>query len=82
MGSDLQEATEVDNSSDAELRISTLLKLAEIYAGDLIASARRIRDSGFFEVFYTQTVQSIVQGDLYKVFFSYFKKDNLEAIFN
>ncbi len=68
---------EVDNSSDAELRISTLLKLAEIYAGDLIASARRIRDSGFFEVFYTQTVQSIVQGDLYKVFFSYFKKDNL-----
>ena len=43
-----------DNSNHAELRLSTLLKLAEIYPGDLIVSARRIRDSGFFEVFYNK----------------------------
>jgi len=43
----------------------------------LMVSARNIRDSGFFEVFYTEAVQNIVQGDLYRVFFSYFKKDNL-----
>ncbi len=67
----------VDDSGDAELRISTLLKMSEMYTSDLMASARRIRDSGFFEVFYTQAVQNIVQGDLYKVFFSYFKKDDL-----
>ena len=67
----------VDNSSEAELRISTLLKLSDIYAGSLMESARHIRDSGFFEVFYTEAVQKIVQGDLYRVFFSYFKKDNL-----
>ncbi len=66
-----------DDSSHAELRLSTLLKLAEIYPGDLIVSARRIRDSGFFEVFYREAVQKIVRGDLYKVFFSYFKRDGL-----
>ena len=67
----------VDDANHAELKLSTLLKLAEIYPGDLITSARRIRDSGFFEIYYRKAVQKIINSDLYAVFFSYFKKDSL-----
>lgn len=65
--------------SDAEIRVSTMLNLASVFSDDFLMAARRIRDSGFLEEYYKPNVQKLVNSDLYKVFFEYFKRDSLAS---
>ena len=66
-----------DSQSDSEIRVATMMSLASVFSEDLLDAARRIRDSGFFEEYYKPELRDLANGDLYELFFEYFKRDGL-----
>jgi|GEM_PF-997580 len=60
------------SSKDAQARVSSMMRLARVYGQDYVASARRIRDSGYFEKAFTPEVAQWVDSDIFQLYRSYF----------